>query len=269
MSEDLCSIPCRLNSLQRNEFESGESSDCPTVPVVRPDQPAPTVHVLDTLMAEAQNRQIRGGWPDRATSDRWLAPRVHSALRLYRTEAADRGVWQWVAMRYPWYLQWRWSDDEGTVADDRWWGPIHKQAFARLWWGAEMFRDGDDYKPVEKAFVFQDLPNSYLHRPLVRCRSLALAIVDRFGQSSKATAAQVNGLARVLNLTTVGSPPEVETGYQADDLAAYDDWVRGGPAVPRDWDGAPTGPPAVDTSPSSRAGGVTVVNRGWTYAGLD
>lgn len=268
MSEDLHSLPRKLTDSERTLYSRGEIADIQPVPIRRLGRPVPRVEVLDPLMAEARKRQERGEWLERATSDRWLAPRIHSSLRLYRSEAADRGMWQWIALRYNWYMEWRWSNDEGVLAEDRWWGPVHKQAFARLWWGAELFRDGANYKPAEQAFVFQDLPNSYLHRPLVRSRSLALAIVDRFGPSSAATAAQVNGLARVLNLTTVGSPPEVETEYQTDDVQAYDDWVCSGPVAPPDWDDVPIGPAAQDTSPSSRAGGAAIVHRGWRYAGL-
>ncbi len=125
----------------------------------RRDGAPPSLYALDALMLSARNRQHDGEWTDRAASDRWLAPRVHFALRLFRGEAAEKGIWQWVAMRYPWYpwyLEWRWSDRAGDVANDRWWGPIHKQAFARLWWGAEVFRDGGDYRSVERAFIFQD-----------------------------------------------------------------------------------------------------------------
>lgn len=265
----LQSVPQKLDSSQRNALiESADLSEH-AVPVDRIQGLPPTLYALDDLMASAQSRQLVGGWPDRAASDRWLAPRIHHTLRLFRVEAAERGMWQWVAMRYPWYLEWRWSDREGAVAADRWWGPIHKQAFARLWWGAETFRDGDDYRPVERAFVFQDLPNSYLHRPVVRCRSVALALVDRFDASNSPNAKQVNGLARVLNLATVGSPPEVETRYQNDDLEAYNDWVTADFTLPPSWDELPAGPPAADTTAESKAGGDRVIHRGWAYAGLD
>ena len=222
MSDELRTIPRRLDAEQR-EANGAEEAANGTV-IVRQGQVV-TVAVLDSLMEHAWDRTRLDIWEDRTVSDRWLAPRLHYALRLFRAEAADRGIWQWIALRYPWYLAWRWADPDGKVAEDRWWGPIHKQAFARLWWGAEIFRDGPDYRPVEQAFVFQDLPNSYLHRPLVRCRSLALAVVDRVAGSSSPSADQVNGLARVLNLATVGTPPEVETGYQIDDLSTYQQWA--------------------------------------------
>lgn len=267
MSEILRSFPRKLVEAERDAYSSDTDVQDLAIDMKRSNGASPVADVLDALMSEVRGRQSAAAWDDRATSDRWLAPRIHYVLRLRRMEAADRGVWHWIAMRYQWYVDWRWSDAEGVVAEDRWWGPVNKQAFARLWWGAEIFRDGTDYRPVERAFVFQDLPNSYLHRPLVRCRSLALAIVDSLSKSSTPSAAQVNGLARVLNLATVGSPPEVETNYQNDDLAAHESWANAEPHI-SDWNLLPAGPSAVDTSQSSRSGGAAIVNRGWMYAGL-
>ncbi len=265
MSDVLRSVERRLDAEQRSNTGNRDGAEWP--PVMRGAQPV-SVKVLDELMDYVRKRIRCGDWDDRTTSDRWLAPRLHFSLRLSRAEAADRGVWQWIALRYAWYLDWRWADPDGKVADDRWWGPIHKQAFARLWWGAEIFRDGPDYRPVEKAFVFQDLPNSYLHRPLVRCRSLALAVVDRVAGSSAPSSDQVNSLARVLNLATVGTPPEVETSYQIDDLSTYQQWVETMVPSRSDWTQLPYGPPAMDTTEDSRRGGARIVSRGWEYAKL-
>jgi hypothetical protein len=146
---------------------------------------------------------------------------------------------------------------------------VNKQAFARLWWGAETFRDGSDYRSAMQAFVFQDFPNSYLHRPIVRCRSLALAILDRIAASESASADEVNDLARVLNLATVGTPPEVETHYQTDDYTAYDEWCSSTPSIPKSWESLPAGPQAVDTTVGSLQGAARIVSRGWQYASLD
>lgn len=266
MSDILRSMDRRLNAEQRSDQRTYDDANCPAV--IRDESPI-TVTALDGLMEEVRDRIRRGDWTDRTVSDRWLAPRIHYALRLFRAEAADRGMWQWIALRYSWYLDWRWADSDGKVAEDRWWGPVHKQAFARLWWGAEIFRDGPEYRPVERAFVLQDLPNSYLHRPLVRCRSLALAVVDRVAASSTASADQVNSLARVLNLATVGTPPEAETGYQTDDLASYRKWVETTVRLENDWNQIPCGPPAADTTEHSREAGARIVSRGWDYAKLE
>ena len=266
MSDTLRILQKKLDAVQRNAFldnpDAHESQE-----ITRHGQVV-TIDALDSLMNEMKKRVDAGQWQDRSQSDRWLAPRIHYALRLFRSEAAERGIWQWLALRYSWYLEWRWTTQKGDITDDRWWGPIHKQAFARLWWGAEIFRDGADYTPVERAFVFQDLPNSYLHRPIVRCRSLALSVVDKLGQSTAPSSDQVNDLARVLNLATVGAPPEVETHYQADDFSAYEAWVRTQPAEVASWDSLPEGPPARDTTDASKRGGAQIVTRGWQYAKL-
>lgn len=268
MSDRLSSIPQKLDAEIRARHRDGSEAADIAVPVERRGGFAPTMDAMDSLMGEFRRRRAAGEWADRSASDRWLAPRVHYALRLHRIEAAERGLWQWVAMRYADYVDWRWADAKDSVAEDRWWGPVHKQAFARLWWGAEVFRDGSNYRPVQRAFVFQDLPNSYLHRPLIRCRSLALAIVDRISESGVPSSDQVNALARVLNLATAGSPPEIETGYQADDLSAYSRWVLGDVPVPESWNALPSGPAAADTTAESVAGGAAVVDRGWGYADL-
>ncbi|MCV7281681.1 hypothetical protein H7J88_18785 [Mycolicibacterium flavescens] len=267
MSDALHTLAIRLDAVQRHQFE--DKQDSRATELRRPDGSSVSLDVLDALMAEVKTRTTEDFWEDRTHSDRWLAPRVHYALRLLRSEAADRGVWQWLALRFAWYVEWRWAGADGTVADDRWWGPIHKQVFARLWWGTEIFRDGADYRPVEKAFRFQDLPNSYLHRPIVRCRSLAIAIVDRIDKSGTPSSDQVNDLARVLNLATVGTPPEVETGYQSDDFDAYDNWCSSAPALPASWDDLPPGPQAIDTNSDSIQGASRIVERAWDYAGLE
>lgn len=210
-------------------------------------------------------------WPDRSASDRWLAPRLHYALRLGRTEAADPDLWAWLGVRFLEYVEWRWSG-RTDIPENRFRGPIHKQAFARLWWGAELFRNGADYSPVEMAFVFQDLPNSYLHRPIVRCRSLALALIDLVTAGDNAdaqsprTADDINDLARVLNLATAGAPPEIETDFKQDDFAGYQQWLHTEPATPDNWNVLPVGPRCTDTSPDSIAGGSIVAGRAWSYA---
>lgn len=222
------------------------------------------------LMTEVADRVDAGRWAaDRAASDRWLAPRLHWALRLTRAQGADPLMWLWLALQFPDYVTWRWDGTKG-VTEDRWLGPVHKQAFSRLWWGGEIFRDGPDYSPVERAFVRQDLPNSYLHRPMVRCRPLALALVDvaaPAGRETEVSADEVNDLARAVNLATAGAPPESEIGGGADDVAAYLGWVARPAPHPEDWDRLPEGPPCADTTPEAleRAAGIAERCAGWAH----
>ena len=237
--------------------------------VTRQDGSTVSLSALSALMVEFESRRASGDW-DGPASDAWLAPRIHDSLRLTRAHASDRGIWHWVALRVGAdYVSWRWAGGDG-VTDDRWWGAINKQAFARLWWGAELFRDGSDYGPVERAFRRQDLINSYLHRPLVRCRSFALGIVDVLtdDEGGALSAKSVNDLARVLNLCTAGRPPELYVNFQADDEDAVARWTASDAPVPVDWNRLPGGPMALDTTHESREGGRSLAGHGKVLAGF-
>jgi hypothetical protein len=230
-----------------------------------------SLDALDDLMREMRERIERDAWrDDHAEADRWLAPRVHWALRLTRAQASDAGVWLWSALRYADVVAWRWGDgDVAEVAKDRWTGGVHKQALARMWWGGELFRNGPDYAPVVRAFVRQDLPNSYLHRPFVRCRSLAQALLDVAAPADRETSVssdQVNDLARAVNLATAGAPPEAEVGHVGDDVAAYLTWIREPTAGSFDWEVLPTGPGCSDTTDESLGRASAIAARCAGYA---
>jgi len=73
------------------------------VPIVRFDGITIDLAAVDHLMTEFRTRWADdGGESDPESGDGWLAPRLHWALRLSRAEAADRGLWQWIAVRYSW-----------------------------------------------------------------------------------------------------------------------------------------------------------------------
>lgn len=222
---------------------------------------------FDELLAETIGRSERSQWPKESASDAWLAPHLHNLLRLTRAQASDRATWEWLAVRAAPYVRWRWQDMGGVVAEDRWRGPVHKQALARLWWGAEIFRDGDDYRPVQQAFRNQDLPNSLLHRPIVRCRPLALGLVQSLlSDDEPPTSRRINDLARAVNLATAGSPPEAETGFYRDDLGGYRRWVADGAPPVEDWDAGVPGPSVPALPERSRAAGLAIADRGRQYA---
>jgi hypothetical protein len=144
-----------------------------------------------------------------AQSDAWLGPRLHAALRLTRREAARRGVWRFLGVvAIPEYVRWRWT----TIREDkvvpprleRFVGPDYKQALARLWWMAELFRDGSDYGPAERALRNQDITNNLFrmdvahHRPTVQG---AVAVLGANSDDEEASGRVANALAKAVNTT--------------------------------------------------------------------
>ena len=268
MSEDLYRFSRELDSLERERHAEGLAPlEDIEERVLRAGQPI-NIELLHDLMDLVMENADLGVWTAREESDRWLAPRLHAALRLTRSEAADKGIWHWLALQYSDYVSYRWKGLDG-VARDRWFGPIHKQALARLWWGAELFRDGPDYRPVEFFFKRQDLPNSYLHRTFARCRPLVLGMLDQLrtvGETDVPKATQINDLARVVNLTTAGVPPEAETGFVRDDASAYLTWVATPSWPADDWADLPRGPETGARDAATERSGLAIAERGWQIA---
>jgi hypothetical protein len=171
---------------------------------------------------------------DGTNADVWLAPRLHYSLRLTRREAANRGLWRWLGSAFaPDYVRVRWGPPGGTTDPDkaakteRFVGPDYKQALARLWWMAELFRDGSDYLPVELALRNQDIPNNLFrmdiahHRPSVQA---AVRVLEgRTGREANALAKALNSAATTLVVDAIapdgGLDTEVARAWVADDRA--------------------------------------------------
>lgn len=125
---------------------------------------------------------------DRDQSDSWLAPRVHACLRLYRREAADLSVWEYLSLTVDEvkdYIRWRWSNRDGFLANkDRVYGSERRHALARLWWTAELTRNGPDYSFTEKAFSYsQDMINYLTDVDFSHNRAAALGYIQYFAGS--------------------------------------------------------------------------------------
>lgn len=90
----------------------------------------------------------------KAAMDQWLAPRLHAALRIPRRLAADRGFWAWLAIDHfaPYvHLRFRQPGADAT-ATWRFTGDLLRNGVSRLWWGAEMVRNGSSYQYVPRVF---------------------------------------------------------------------------------------------------------------------
>ncbi|MDT0417594.1 DUF6339 family protein [Streptomyces sp. DSM 41982] len=134
-------------------------------------------------------------------SDAWLAPRLHWTLRLTRAEAADSGLWNFLALCLsPEYVQWRWRSKDGAVGQvARFTGPWATQAFSRLWWAAELFRDGENYAPAELACSDQDVLNTVLRQRMIQHRPAAQALLRLRTRGSVRTGRDMNAAAKAAN----------------------------------------------------------------------
>jgi hypothetical protein len=107
-------------------------------------------NLLTTLFREGLELGFANSESDQYALDRWLAPRLHHALRVSRRVASDRNFWAWIAMRFgSKYVFSRFSDGEGRVSAWRFTGDLLRNGVSRLWWAAEMLRNGPDYAAVD------------------------------------------------------------------------------------------------------------------------
>ncbi|WP_310794805.1 DUF6339 family protein [Streptomyces sp. TLI_171] len=208
---------------------------------------APLREIIDEAMARFGDT--------RTEADTWLAPRLHATLRMTRAEAARPEVWNFLALAVaPDYVLWRHlatgGAKDGTahrVNTPRFVGAHDSQAFARLWWAAEMFRDGPDYRPVEVACGNQDMLNTALRLDAIDHKPTALAMVrvlenllragaTRLGDRVNALCTAVNSVGSTL-LYDVLAPDELP---DQEALLAWIEDTDSAPAVP--WDRLPDGP---------------------------
>jgi hypothetical protein len=118
--------------------------------------------VIELTRHAAANYEAEAEGEGATTMDAWLAPRIHYALRLPRRLATDPGVWTWLALQCIEYLEARFPEyeDKKTGIKKRMnpyrvrGNPMElRNGLARLWWGAEMTRNGADYTDVETVFA--------------------------------------------------------------------------------------------------------------------
>jgi len=186
---------------------------------------------------------------DRTHADAWLAPRLHATLRLTRAEAAENGLWNFISLVVaPDYVVWRHlprskGNSRAAVTADRFCGPHYKQAFARLWWAAELFRDGENYQPAVTACRNQDVLNTMLRLDVMDHRPTARAVIRLIEQETVTTGREVNALATVINTAGSTLMYDVLAPDEGPDVDALRHWIDEGdmaPPVPRD--SLPDGP---------------------------
>lgn len=189
---------------------------------------------------------------DRQDSDMWLGPRLHAALRLTRREAARRGIWRYLGLvSFPNYVRWRWDRDTENGHEpptlERFVGPDYKHALARLWWMAELFRNGPDYGPAVHALGNQDVANNLFRMDIAHCRPVALSTVKVLRLDEKGNEAigrEANALAKALNVAAGTLAVDVIAPDVPLDENARRAWIDGSLAYNAEdfFDDLPAGP---------------------------
>ncbi len=211
-----------------------------------------SLNYLDALMTFFLREKVE---EDKAPTDAWLAPRVHACLRLTRREASNKEIWAYLAYRYVPYVRWRWADEKKkTLNLNRLLGrSLQKDnALSRLWWGAELIRNGNDYGFVIKAFgkSYQDIPNTLMSGAGFQEKNVAfsaskLASTFKPGPVNgvhKGINRKVSFFSRALTATFAVVPLEsIVQPYQYD-YDAIEDWIKGTPDTKKYEGEIPDGP---------------------------
>ncbi|KQX52760.1 MULTISPECIES: DUF6339 family protein [unclassified Streptomyces] len=163
-------------------------------------------------------------------ADAWLAPRLHAILRLTRAEAADPALWNYLALGVaPDFVVWRHLSEATKAVNAQYFkGPHYKQAFARLWWSAELFRNGPDYEPVVIACGNQDMLNTGLRLDVIDHRPTAQAMVRLLQRGVIRTGRDTNALAKVVNTAAATLMYDVIAQDVARDGSAVRMWIDEG-----------------------------------------
>lgn len=129
-----------------------------------------------------------------------------------RQLAGDSGTWAWLNLIVPdWSLaRWQGSADR-DAGYEPWFGNPSSNALGRLFWAAELMRNGSDYSPVRGAFLQQNVINE-LEREIYRSRHWAVALgllaADFDGSGSHATDREWNVVSKVADKIAFLNRPE-------------------------------------------------------------
>ncbi|TWU57672.1 DUF6339 family protein [Rubripirellula reticaptiva] len=208
---------------------------------------------LAAIVAEAESRF--GAQVEKA--DTWLAPRVHASLRLTRREASRRELWAYLNVAaFPDFVRWRHTSTQGPskglIDIGRFIGENSRNALGRLWWAAEMTRNGSDYSLTEKAMSTTRFSISWQSLDTLHHKAFALACVKFLTEGNGGSPLNdVAGkrLAKAVNLCLRTTHIDAIAPSQLLDEIAIQDWVNSVPDYTRFLDSLPTGPDEDSVNP--------------------
>jgi len=167
----------------REMAEIGDSD----IQVVRSDI---DLDAVGALIEEIMQRHERYS----TVMDKDMTVELHKRLPLLRSEAADSRLWAWFGIcKYPGFVAWRWSprSSNGYRSAARFCGSAVRQAFARLWWAAELTVDDEDnYELTNKLLDlkgFQDTYEAIFGRAFCQYRPAIKAFIETVGHMTEKT----------------------------------------------------------------------------------
>lgn len=192
-------LSAEASFLVTNELASGELSQHEPKAYDRFLDEASVGIELDEL-DEVIDRIIEQTKRHDAAIDRIAAPLIHQALPLPRREAANPGVWRYLAVAHrPDFVRHRWEAKSWATMRTKFWAPGTRpdsNAFSRLWWIAELTRDGDDYTLTQRVFSRQPLATQLFVRGFSESREAVRVFID---EMEYAAAADVERVAKELH----------------------------------------------------------------------
>lgn len=125
--------------------------------------------------------------------DAVAAPNIREYIDVSRRIAANEGLWHWLCVsEFPEFVYYRWerySDIEGKFLEGG--KNIYSNALHRLWWGAELTREGEDYGRTKRLFSQGELANDVLDRWFARYQPAAKEVVDTLSGEDSETISDV------------------------------------------------------------------------------
>lgn len=120
------------------------------------------------------------------TIDARAAEPIREHLDLTRQRATRPGLWHWLAVtQFPEFVYHRWEKfadiEEKFLSAGR---DVYSNAIHRLWWGAELTRDDDDYSRTRDMFSNGRLANDVLDAQFARYSSAAKVVVDELADAT-------------------------------------------------------------------------------------
>lgn len=147
--------------------------------------------------------------------DAFLAARLHRTLPLTRREASDVGVWRWLAaVARPGFVRHRWENSAWAQMRSRFLRAGTRpdsNALGRLWWIAELCREGDDYSLAERVLQRSTLTTAIFVRSLSFYRPAISACVEVLQDApAEQTERALLALNRWLSVTVLEGLTEAE-----------------------------------------------------------